>query len=500
MHLKIYLFALITFTIAGCNNSKVTENHDEEDNPKFQYTVYSKDFELFAEADPFVVGDTANVLSHFSWLTDFKPLDPGKIKITLTVNGDEISQTLETPLRKGIYSFNLIPKSQGKGSIKYYIETGNGVYELDVPEVTVFATTEEAHAAAEGIPVNNTNTSVFLKEQSWKINFSTELPEKGAFGQVIKTTAIIQPSPSGEVIITAKASGFVSLSNSNLIEGREISSGQVLFTISGGAMAENNFSVKYSEARNNFEKAKADYERAKELSNDKIVSEKEFLEVKNRYDNARALFENLDQNFDASGQKVKSPVSGYIKQVFVNNGTYVEAGKPLLSISQNKTLILTADVSQKYGPLLAAIVSANIRTLQEDKVYTLEQLNGKVLSYGKSANSSNYLFPVSLQIENNGKFTPGSFVEVYLRTEINSEAITIPNSALLEEQGIFFVYVQVTPELFEKREVVPGVTDGIRTEILNGIFENERIVTKGAVFIKLAQSTGTLDAHSGHVH
>ncbi|MCK7461958.1 MAG: hypothetical protein MZU84_07820 [Sphingobacterium sp.] len=58
----------------------------------------------------------------------------------------------------------------------------------------------------------------------------------------------------------------------------------------------------------------------------------------------------------------------------------------------------------------------------------------------------------------------------------------------------------MTPELFEKREVLPGVTDGIRTEILKGIFENERIVTQGAVFIKLAQSTGTLDAHSGHVH
>jgi len=500
MHLKIYVLALIACTITACNNSKVAENHEEENNPKFQYTVYNKDFELFAEADPFVVGDTANVLSHFSWLSDFKPLESGKIKITLTVNGEEINQTLEAPVRKGIYSFDIVPRSHGKGSLKFDIETVNGIYELEVPEVSVFDTIEEAHAAAEAIPVKNTNTSVFLKEQSCKINFSTELPEKGPFGQIIKTTAIIQPSPSGEVIITAKANGFVSLADNKLLEGREITSGQVLFTISGGAMAENNFSVKYSEARNNYEKAKADYDRAKELSNDKIVSEKELLEVKNRYDNARALYENLNQNFDASGQKVSSPLNGYIKQVFVSNGSYVEAGKPLLAISQNKTLILTADVSQKYGPLIAAIVSANIRTQQEDKVYTLEELNGKILSYGKSANSSNYLIPVILQIENKGNFTPGSFVEVYLKTQTNSEAVTIPNSSLLEDQGIYFVYVQVTPELFEKREVIPGMTDGMRTEIVKGIFENERIVTQGAVFIKLAQSTGTLDAHSGHVH
>ena len=43
-------------------------------------------------------------------------------------------------------------------------------------------------------------------------------------------------------------------------------------------------------------------------------------------------------------------------------------------------------------------------------------------------------------------------------------------------------------------------TDGIKTEILAGISQNERIVSKGAIFIKLAQGTGALDAHSGHIH
>ena len=70
----------------------------------------------------------------------------------------------------------------------------------------------------------------------------------------------------------------------------------------------------------------------------------------------------------------------------------------------------------------------------------------------------------------------------------------------MEEQGNYFVYVQVTPELFEKREVKIGTTDGVSTEIQKGITSIERIVTKGAILIKLTQSTGTLDAHSGHVH
>jgi hypothetical protein len=150
--------------------------------------------------------------------------------------------------------------------------------------------------------------------------------------------------------------------------------------------------------------------------------------------------------------------------------------------------------------MLGSITSANIRTLHDNQTYSLEQLNGKVLSYGKSANNDNYLIPFVLQVENNGNFISGSFVEIYLKACSNNLALVIPTTSLLEEQGSYFVWVQVTPELFEKREVFVGGTDGINTEISKGIAANERIVARGAMLIKLAQATGTLDAHSGHVH
>ena len=62
------------------------------------------------------------------------------------------------------------------------------------------------------------------------------------------------------------------------------------------------------------------------------------------------------------------------------------------------------------------------------------------------------------------------------------------------------MFVQVTPERFEKRLIQTGETDGILTEVTGGLKDSERIVTKGAMLIKLAQATGALDAHSGHVH
>jgi cobalt-zinc-cadmium efflux system membrane fusion protein len=66
--------------------------------------------------------------------------------------------------------------------------------------------------------------------------------------------------------------------------------------------------------------------------------------------------------------------------------------------------------------------------------------------------------------------------------------------------GNYFVFVQQTPELFEKRPVLIGVNDGRRTEIKEGVLAGERVIAKGAVLVKLSQSAGAIDVHSGHVH
>lgn len=501
MNIRIFIGPLLAFVLASCNqDSQQSDAHEELEESKFHYTAYSNHFELFAEADAFIVGETGNILAHFSMLPDFKAIETGEITVILSVNGQESKQTLDKPTRKGIYSFDIKPESQGKGSLKFEITNDKGSFEMMVPEIMVFASHEEAHEAAESIVVSRTNTAVFTKEQSWKIDFSTGMPKIEPFGQVIKTTALVQTSQGNEMIVTSKTNGIVLMTSNNMLEGREVVNGQALFSISGGNLADNNISVKYAEAKSNYNKANADYNRAIELAREKIVSEKDLLVIKNNYDNAKAVYDNMNNNFSASGQSVTSPMSGFIKQVFVNNGSYVEAGQQIITVSQNKTLLLRADLPQKYGPVLANIRSANIRSISNNQSYTFEQLNGKVLSYGKAANIDNFLIPVNLQIDNKGSFTAGSFVEIYLKTLTNTQALTVPNTALLEEQGNFYVWVQVTPELFEKREVTTGTTDGISTEIVKGISVNERIVTHGAMLIKLAQATGTLDAHSGHVH
>jgi RND family efflux transporter MFP subunit len=495
----LYILTLSTMLVA-CNQTaqQTDEAHAHEAN--LQLTEYSNNMELFAEADPFAVGQNSGILAHFSWLENFKPLASGDVTVSLIIGVKGVKQTLSQPVRPGIYKFEIQPQIAGVGKIIFDINSKEGKSQIIVNNITVYDNMHDAEHAAEGIVVSETNATGFTKEQSWKIDFATEHPKVEPFGQVIKTTAQVESAQGDEILISAKTNGVVILSADDVVEGKKVTNGQIIFSISGSGLANNNLSTQYAEAKNNYEKTKSDYERLKGLAEDKIVSERDFLNAKNLYDNAKVNYDNLNQNFNASGQNVTSSMNGYVKQIFVQNGQYIEAGQPIVSISQNKTLLLKAEVQQKFAPVLGTINSANIRTLHNNQTYTLEQLNGKVLSFGRNTNKDNYLIPISLQIDNKGAFVSGGFVELFLKTQSNIQALTIPNAALLEEQGIFYVFVQVHPELFEKREVKVGVSDGIKTEIIKGVTAQERVVTTGAILVKLAQATGTLDAHSGHNH
>lgn len=502
MKLNLIISALLIVLLVACRHSHShdTSHHHEDETPGFQFTAYSEDFEIFAEADAFVAGLESNVLTHISVMPDFKPLEHGSVTLVLTVAGQQTQQVLKNPSRKGIYSFDITPVVSGTGTIHFEIDNGEKQFVVTIPNVSVYDAMNEAKEAASKIKLPETNTTVFTKEQSWKVDFATDYPKTEPFGQVIKTTALVQPEQGNESVITAKFNGVVQYSSSTLLEGISVKAGQPLMRISSGHLAENNMTVKYAEATSNYLKAEADYERAKELANERIVSEKELLVARNHFETSKAVFDNLRKHFSANGETITSPQTGYIKQVFVNNGAYVEAGQPIAVVSQNETLLLRADVPVRHAPELQNIHAANIRNIVTGHSYTLEALNGKILSYGRATNSDNFLIPVHLMIENDGSFVPGCFAEVYLKLLSNHAALTVPNGALLEAQGVFFVWVQVHPELFEKREVTVGATDGTTTEIKKGISFTDRIVTRGAILIKLAEATSGLDPHAGHVH
>ncbi|MGE0090736.1 MAG: efflux RND transporter periplasmic adaptor subunit [Bacteroidales bacterium] len=500
--MKNQLFVMLILLFAGfsCKN-KSTEIHEHENNDvKIYLTEYSEHLEVFSEADPFIVGEQSTILAHFTQLSDFKPISESSVTVSLIVGSKGIRQTQDKKRSAGIYSFVLKPESAGVGKMIFEIKNSQGDYKVVVNNVEVFADKHSAIHAAEESSTNGVNQINFTKEQSWKIEFETANPEIRPFGEIIKTTAQFLPTKNDQQIISSKTNGFVMFAE-EMAEGMEVLAGQVIATIVGNELAENNISVRLQEAKNNFELLKANYERGQKLATENIISEKELLQFKTDYENAKSGYDNLKQNFNKQGQTVKSNHAGFVSNLMVTHGQFVESGQALFSISSNKSLLLRAEVSQRYSDILTNIESATFKVPGNQEFFSLTECNGILLSYGKSTGfDNNYMIPVTFRVENNPGFIPGAFVDIFIKTKSNDNKLIVPNSSLIEEQGSFFVFVQITPELFEKRQVKTGSTDGVCTEIIGGLKLSERIVSKGAVIVKLAAVSNSLDPHAGHVH
>ena len=151
------------------------------------------------------------------------------------------------------------------------------------------------------------------------------------------------------------------------------------------------------------------------------------------------------------------------------------------------------------NPSLRTIGSANFKTPYDNKVYELKELNGRLLSFGKSAGENSFYVPVTFEFDNKGDIIPGSFVEVYLLSSPMENVLSLPRTALTEEQGLFFAYLQLDEEGYKKQEVTLGADNGKSVQVLSGIKAGDRVVTQGAYQVKLASASNAIPAHS-HEH
>ena len=321
---------------------------------------------------------------------------------------------------------------------------------------------------------------------------SMEIQPK-SFRQVIKASGEVQAAQGNESTIVANVSGIVSFQRS-VTEGMQVGKGATIMSISASKLQDGDPAER---ARIAYEAAKADFDRASRLVESQIVSQKEFNAIKEKYENARIAYEALSKNQTKGGVAVSAPMGGYIKNLLVKEGDYVSVGQPLATVTQNNRLFLRADVSERYYKYLNNITSANFKTPYDNQVYELEALNGKLLSYGKSAGS--FYVPVTFSFDNKGEIIPGSFVEIYLLSKDMENSIVLPVEALTEEQGLYFIYIQKCEESYKKQEVKLGASNGKEVQILSGVQPGDKVVVKGAYHVKLASASNALPAHS-HEH
>lgn len=353
------------------------------------------------------------------------------------------------------------------------------------------------HIEAEHDHEHEDGVIVFSEQQAEMAGLETEILSLGSFAEVIRVSGQVSAAQGDEAAIVARTSGIVNYTRDHLSEGSEVRNGEVIARVSaegiagGDVIAQSNLALAT---------AKAAYERAQRLISDSIISQKEFEKAQLEYESAR-LAANAG-NGGKGGATVASPLKGFIKQVLVKQGEYVEAGQIIATVTKSCNLQLRAEVPERHFSSLTKIRSANFKMGYDDIARSLDELGGYLVAIGKIADEGSAYIPVTFEFTNTGSVVPGSFADIWLIMQNRENVLTIPVSALSEAQGVFYAYIQHDDDddHFERRELRIGSSDGLRVEVLSGLAEGEKVVIKGVSQVKMAGATGVIpDAHN-HSH
>lgn len=510
---KNIILALAGLFIFSCQNHKEDVHaHDAEGNhiiesasaeiPRLDYTIWTNKIELFTEFPAFVVGKQSKLISHFTVMDKHQAITKGSVIASLIVNGKGVRKTVETPSSPGIFSPILQPTEAGVGQLQFLIKTEDFTETIIIDNIKVYSNVAEAQKDLATSEEDGENIT-FLKEQAWKMPFQTAKAEEKEVFQGIATSGVWQTAPGNTQNVVANANGKVTFTNNTIIAGKQVRQGETIMTISSKGMAGNVSRGRMETAKIDLRQAREEYNRKKDLFNDKIISKSDFEQVEQKYLVAKAKYNALQKGYSSSGYSAKTiritaPITGFLSEINISNGGFAHEGMNLFTISKLQSSVLKIPVTPAKASQLNNIQNVWYKTAN-NKWADMKTSKGTILSVNKMVSAENPNLNIFVQINTALHMAQGSFTEVNISTGTGKKGVVIPSSALLENYGKYSVIVQLGGESFEERNVLIGSRNGDNVEITKGLKQGEMVVTTGAYQVKMQSMSGKMPAH-GHAH
>jgi RND family efflux transporter MFP subunit len=311
------------------------------------------------------------------------------------------------------------------------------------------------------------------------------------FNSVFKVSGKIQESTDGASVASAPSAGIVTFA-AGITQGKQVSAGTLIAVVKSTGMTGGD---QNAVARAAVDAAKKEVDRLKPLHDHGIVSTAEYNAAVAAYNTAKASYSP-----SASSGRITATSSGVITELYVQQGQYVEAGAPIAAISGSQSLVLRADLPQRYIAEAQTINGAKIRTPYSNDVIDLADLSAKRIASGDNVARQGGYLPIYFSFTNNGSVVAGTSVEVFLQGSAKENALVVPLTAISEQQGKYFVFVKLDEEGYLKYPVVLGENDGENVEILSGVKAGDNVVVRGATTVRLAESSGVTPEGHSHNH
>lgn len=277
-----------------------------------------------------------------------------------------------------------------------------------------------------------------------------------------KENILIQPEiPGTLVVLNAKA-------------GQHVSKGQILARVDDGGSSQQVASLETQ-----YQLAKTTFERQKNLWNQKIGSEIQYLQAQTQM---LSLQRSVAQAKAMLAKTViRAPFSGTIDEVFVERGQVVSAGaQGLMRIVNLNNMYVSTSVPESYIGKLKVGTQVDVFLTSLNKNY-----KGKVRQIGNFINPNNRSFGIEVSIPNpENLLRPNQVAKLKVIDYTAKNAIVVPTNVIQEDgEGNKFVFVAINSNgktaTAKKVLVSLGKSSDNVTEILTGLSANDIIVTEG---------------------
>lgn len=474
-------------------------------------THYTDHAELFVEFPPLVAGQASTFLAHFTDLADFSPVTAGVLEVQLT-GGQAPPERfrVRAPTRDGLFTPAVAPRAVGERQLSLVLESPGLSSRHELGPITVFA--DAAAAAANPVAAAADGDIGFLKEQQWQPPFAHEAVAIGTLRESVAAPATVRAAGDGEFMIAAVAPGRVLGTSAGFpVLGQAVAQGDVLATLVprlGTGADVGTLDADLTQARQAAALARADRERMEALFADEAVAERRVAEARSAERVAQAQLQAAQQRQAAyraggagAGIVVRAPMAGVLAQVHVGQGATVAEGDALFHIVDPASLWLAADVADTDAARLRSPTGAEFDLPGAGQTVRIEVGgNGELVGVGAVIDPIARTVPVIFALrEPPPALKLNQRVDARIFTGAARDALSVPAGAVIEDGGEQVVYVQRGGEAFARVPVSLGLRDGERYEVVAGLQPGDRVVTQGAMRIRLAAASPEAMGH-GHAH
>jgi cobalt-zinc-cadmium efflux system membrane fusion protein len=520
------LVSIVALAASGCRRGDGSGHghphgeaggHEHEEKTA-QITVWAAGHEVFAEHQAPVVNKPVTFITHVTDLQTLRPRTEGMVTFVLRQGGETFEHPQAAPARAGIYLPAITFPKVGDWQATLVIPVGgtNALVELGV--IKVYA---DAHAAAHAEIPDGPEGVSFLKEQQWKILSQAEPVTKRRLVQRVRVAARVRAKPGFTATVVAPVSGQLAAPSGEKLPlpGQRVEAGQLLallkpnFSEAGARVAE--AQAEFTTAKAALDQAEAAYARTKKLAAEEAKSPRELQEAELAYQSAKARHAaaaGLLGTFKQAGaatstdapllMELRAPIAGVLNSMAAGPGEIVSAHQPVFTVLNPESVWIEASIPEASVARLGTAKDASLELPGQTAQFIpiTGEGRGQFVSLGLEVDAATRTVPLIYETANrDGKLRVGQNVTLHVEAARAEDTIAVPDSALVEEGDQLVAFVQVSGETFEKREIRAGLRDTGFVQVLDGIKEGERVVTKGAYAIRLSSISGVIPAH-GHAH